>query len=196
MATNPLIIKYESKQKIQFAAELLYKNGGSHVENAILWQTNYSSTPYFKYNLNVALPKPNETFILNLYAKANKEDESCKHISEFHLIRTETDRNDAIKFAQLYGTNVEYNIHSPVEFNLKQNQLYEFHYFIKDALKVALLDAKHSLVHFEKPKSEGKFANSSWVMLKSFATLGRLTLLAQFDEKSSYVGICFYEILN
>jgi hypothetical protein len=164
---------------------------GTEIENSTLWQTEYLSKPYFKYNLNVAVPRPKETFVLILFAKLRKEEKKYHEISKFHLIRTNSDQNDTVKFCQSYGTSAEFNINSPVEFDLKQNQVYEFNYFIRDALKVALVDSKSEWVHFERPHD----ANNLWVLSRSFSTLGKLTLYAQFDGKSSYDGICFYQIV-
>lgn len=193
MPTNPFVINYESKQKLQFTARL-YSNNGSEVDYSTLWQADYTSIPYFKYNLYVAVPTRNEAFYLKLYAKMNPEEKFFKSISQMNLIRTESDQNDAIQLCQTYETTAEYYIYSPLEFNLKQGQLYEFNYFIKDALKVALADNDNNWYYLERSTSS-KGPNVWTLKAAKFNTLGELSLYAKFDLKSKYKAISFYNIV-
>lgn len=140
----------------------------------------------------MAIPKQNETFYLIISAKLKEqEDREYKLISKFILIRTESNQNDGMKFCSTYGINAEYSIFAPIELNLKQHQIYEFEYFIKDALKVAFIDDNNGWFYLERSSDR----ENIWTLKRAFETLGKITLYAKLEEKLDFGGICFYMIV-
>lgn len=187
--TNPLIMEFIVPNLTQ-AQFKVTKRDETPVENAVLAQKLPEHSTML---VNVSLPKPNETYFLKLYAKHAKDpsSKSFNYVSQFQLVRFQTDQNDKQKYCTLFATDFKYFIYSPTDFYLSANKPYDFKCMVKDAVKVALQDNEKKWHQLEMNQEEPNV----WLLKKTFASKGKLTLFAQFEDKKSYSGMCSYEIV-
>lgn len=189
---NPLVLRFLVPNTAQTQFELNDEKG-NRLENSILQHCDPANLD--NTLVNVSLPIQNRTFFLNMFAKSIKdESNNLKLTGTFHLTRTRSDSSDSIKFAHVFNNGIsKLHIYSPLNSSLKANVTYDFKYFVKDALKVALVDSKKNWLHLDK-QTESKL--TVWKLTKSIAITGELLVFAQYDANSSYLTICKYSIAN
>jgi hypothetical protein len=126
--TNPLVMEFEVPKHIKTSFDLVAMNDRK-IKDAVLSQINPENS---KTIVQVAIPRKGEKFILKMFAK-DVPDQEKKHgfVSQIFLIRTESNKNDALKFCKVCPHGQECFIYSPIEYNLNTNSPnYEFRYYI------------------------------------------------------------------
>ena len=177
--TNPLTIEFEIPEDVKTGLYVV-KEDGKGVENAILLQKAPQES---KTTAQIALPKRDEKFYLNIFAKYSS-DESLVFVGRLDLIREKSDKNDGLKLCLLHSDSTF--IHSPIEYYLTWNKQYEFNYFIKDALDVALTNSSNKWFHFKKE------LDNIWRLKTTLSTKGNLSIWAKFKEGASFDAISSY----
>jgi hypothetical protein len=74
---------------------------------------------------------------------------------------------------------------------LTSNSLYEFRYFIKDALDVAIIDSSNQWSYLNRYSQDP----NTWVLNTALTAKGKANVFAKFDQNSSFSGICYYEVI-
>jgi hypothetical protein len=174
----------------------LKDNSGKIYENSILIQeTLYGCDGEKIFKVKIALPSNTNHFYSFLFYACDNQSPNQKYewAGEF-VLRTSYNDVDSKekKLVKTYINNLDTYIHSPIDYSLNADQTYEFRYYIKNALEVALVDANDKWHYLE-------LENSSiflWSKKISFDTLGDLCLYAKFDEDAEFDGICSYEIVR
>ena len=182
-ATNPLVIEFEIPSSVGVVFSLTDRDETK--ERNILEQRNPENREIV--TVFAALPKQNETYLLHIFINSNGK---LKYVNKFHLVRVQSNENDRIQFCEIYKTKFENLIYSPIEYYLKSDKSYEFKYFIKDALDVALVDADDEWYILERSDLDPNI----WSLDRSFNSVGKLTVFAKFNETDSYTGICYYKV--
>lgn len=182
-ATNPLVIEFEIPSSLGVVFSLTDRDETK--ERNILEQRNPDNREIV--TVFAALPKQNETYLLHIFINANGK---LKYVNKFHLVRVQSNENDRIQFCEIYKTQFENFIYSPIEYYLKSDKSYELKYFIKDALDVALVDADDEWYILERSDLDPNI----WSLDRSFNAVGKLTVFAKFNETDSYTGICYYKV--
>ena len=188
--TNPLVMEFEVPKHIKTLFEVKTMNDRK-IEDAVLSQINPHNS---KTIVQVAVPRKVEKFILKMFAKdVPDQEKKLGFVSQIFLIRTESNKNDALKFCKVCQHGQECFIYSPIEYNLNLNSPnYEFRYYIKNALDVAIVDSSQKWIHLDRLNQEPYVWGLNTAL--TLTTKGKLTLFAKFDQNRSFDEICYYEV--
>lgn len=191
-STNPLIIRFLVPNHVKFDLDLKDPKTNVSITNSVLVHKDPETNETV---CNIALEEKNERFILNVYANDGLTSTTLKSIAEFHLIRTDSDENDHLKFCAMYGIGRRCGfVYSPRENQLYRDETYLFKYFVRDALDVVLIDGQNKWISLRKePQND---ADHKWLSQVKLTVEGRLQVFARFHHNMDYVGICFYEVLE
>ena len=189
--TNPLVMEFEVPKHIKtlFSVKTL---DDIKIEDTVISQINPEN---FKTIVQVAVPRKGEKFLLKIFAKHVRDQGNMfgseDFVSQILLIRTQSNQNDSLTFSRLYNRGENCYIYSPIEYYLSSyNFIYEFKYYIKDALDVALVDSSQKWIDLDRLNQDPNV----WVLNTALTTRGKLTLFAKFDQNRSFDGICYYEV--
>lgn len=187
--TNPLVLEFVVPETTKTLLQLV-DNERKTIKNSILSQYNPLNNHFI---VSVAVGKTNEPFYLILYAnKSINSEKEFKFVTEFRINRNSSNKNDKISFTQFYSVATDFlYVYSPQEYELKSSKEYKFQYFIKDAKKVALIDADQNQYFLENTSNEPNI----WVLNQTFSTKGKLTLFAKLGQESQLTGLCYYNLL-
>lgn len=189
--TNPLnmVFKIPNKTLIMFK---LSDSNDKELENSILQHTDPSDDTNIVFS--VVVPLQNKVYFLKLFDTKNESSTNNSHmfkeIATFHVTRTRSDSNDNLQLVHVLASNSKFFIYNPLDYNLNVDELYEFKYYIKDALKVALVSAgdDKNWYFFEKQAD----AIDVWTLKKAIPDLGEVSLFVQYNSDNSFTGICKY----
>ena len=168
----------------------LKDTSGNKAEDAVFLGRNPLTS---NYEIVVAIPEAHKQYVLNLYAKlANTLTNYYDEIGKY-LIQTSCDTLFEPEYfvQRLYQTKVDAFLYSPIDLNLKLYNVYTFRIYVKDALKVALVDSESSWFYFAKCS----FNKDIWHMSYTCEVFGRLNLFAKMDEKGGFCGIYSYNVV-
>lgn len=189
---NPLVMKFLVSNHIKFDLDLKDPKTNVSIANSVLVHKDPEANETVCY---IALEEKNERFILNVYANDDLTSKTLKSIAEFHLIRTDSNENDNLKFCSMYGIGRRCGfVYSPRENQLYRGETYFFKYFVRDALDVVLVDGQNKWISLRK-----QFRNDAdhvWLSEVKLTVKGRLQVFARFHRDTDYVGICLYEVLE
>jgi ribosomal protein S26 len=186
--TNPLAMEFDVPKHIKTLFKVKTMND-SDIEDAVFSQINPENS---KTILQVAIPRKGEKFLLKIFAKHVRDQGNMfGFVSQIFLIRTQSNQNDALKFCKVFTGGQNCFIYSPIEYYLTSNSLYEFRYFIKDALDVAIIDSSNQWSYLNRYSQDP----NTWVLNTALTAKGKANVFAKFDQNSSFSGICYYEVI-
>ena len=189
-AENPLKLEFDVLPSISFKADLKDSNDNS-LKDVVIYQRSVDQK---KYEVNVALPKKNELYKLNLFAKAGLDSsEVLKSIGKLWLKRVKGDQMDEVNFFQIFSGLEQLNAHvfSPLEQYLKRNHVYTFKMYAKSAEKVALVHKTQN--SDEWIQLQGNTTEKVWTTEHGFDQSGKLQLFIMVENQ--WKGICAYEVV-
>ena len=166
----------------------LKETKGDKIESAVYFGRNPATS---NYDVQVSIPVARKKYFLNVYAKDTSDVESrlFDEVGKFLIISSKCDdKKEFVKMLNPLG--IEYYIFSPVGLNLSKKSTHKFKVYIKDALKVALVDAESKWAYFKKDEKNFNY----WYLEHVFDCMGKVTLFAKMKEDKNFDGICFFNV--
>jgi hypothetical protein len=188
---NRIEMDFKCPSIITLTANLKDINGNK-LEDCVFFARN----PYtYNYEFKVSVPVPSKKHMLVFYAKYTSDQSNLyDEVGKFLVIC-----NTNVKFSlrdkyfvkALNAKNIESYLFYPLNLNLKKNTPQKFKVFVRNALKLALVDSDNKWVYFKKDEKK-----NVWCCEHSFGSAGKVTVFAKMDENKNLDGIFIYNIIE
>jgi len=185
-----LVLKFKCPKTVILSAKLKDFNGNRLDDTVYLGRNPLTKN----YEIVVQINESKKKFILSMYAKYfHDESNFYDEIGKFVIQSSNMNCGEnEFLVRRLNASSIESFLFYPLELNFKKLSQVKFKLYVKNALKVALVDNSTKWVYFEKSNTE----EDTWHLSYFCNLCGKISLFAKTSSGSSFHGIYSYFVVN